>query len=181
MLDKNVTTVSKEYANALFSFAVESKEIELIQNNLRVLVKAIEQNLDFMKIIASKTIESDEKKAVIKKVINSGQDYFLHFLYVLIDNGRFDQIASISLAYDELVLDYFNKMVVDVYTKYQLTNEQKVKLVSKLQTKFNKTIIINEHIYTTLLGGVKIVSNNKIYDYSIDSQLEQLKENIMKG
>ena len=50
MLDKSVTTVSKEYANALFSFAVESKEIELIQNNLKVLVNAIEQNLDFMKI-----------------------------------------------------------------------------------------------------------------------------------
>ena len=59
MLDKNVTTVSKEYANALFSFAVESKEIELIQNNLKVLVNAIEQNLDFMKIISSKTIEID--------------------------------------------------------------------------------------------------------------------------
>ena len=124
MLDKNITTVSKEYANALFSFAVEAKEIELIQNNLRVLVKAIEQNLDFMKIIASKTIEINEKKDVIKKVINSGKDYFLHFLYVLIDNGRFDQIASISLAYDELVLDYFNKMVVDVYTKYQLPIQQ---------------------------------------------------------
>lgn len=181
MLDKNVTTVSKEYANALISFAVESKEIELIQNNLRVLVNAIEQNLDFMKIISSKTIEAEEKKQVIKTIINSDKDYFLHFLYVLLDNGRFDQIASISLAYDELVLDYFNKMVVDVYTKYQLTNEQKIKLVSRLQTKFNKTIIIKEHIDNTLLGGVKIVSNNKIYDYSIDSQLDQLKENIMKG
>ena len=181
MLDKNVTTVSKEYANALFYFARENKQIELIQNNLTVLVKGIEQNLDFMKIINSKTIELETKKAVIKKVINSESDYFLHFLYVLVDNGRFDQIASISLAYNELVLDYFNKMVVDVYSRYQLTNEQKTKLVYKLQMKFNKTIIINEHIDDTLLGGVKIVSNNKIYDYSIDSQLEQLKEIIMKG
>ena len=179
MLDKNITTVSKEYANALFSFAVESKEIELIQNNLNVLVNAIENNLDFMRILNSKTIELDVKKEVINKVINS--NYFLHFLYVLIDNGRFDQIASISLAYDELVLDYFKKMVVDVYTKYQLTNEQKIKLADRLKAKFNRTIIINEHIDSTLLGGVKIVSNNKIYDYSIDSQLDQLKENIMKG
>ena len=181
MLDKNITTVSKEYANALFSFAVESKEIELIQNNLNVLVNAIENNLDFMKILNSKTIELDVKKEVINKVINSDKNYFLHFLYVLIDNGRFDQIASISLAYDELVLDYFKKMVVDVYTKYQLTNEQKIKLADRLKAKFNRTIIINEHIDSTLLGGVKIVSNNKIYDYSIDSQLDQLKENIMKG
>ena len=74
MLDKNVTTVSKEYANALFSFAVESKEIELIQNNLKVLVNAIEQNLDFMKIISSKTNKN------LKRVKNSDLVTYLRII-----------------------------------------------------------------------------------------------------
>ena len=72
-------------------------------------------------------------------------------------------------------------MEVTVYTKYSLTKEQIKNLTNKLEKDFNKKIILTEIVDNTLTGGLKLVTNDLVYDYTIDGQLKELKDKLMKG
>ena len=182
MLNTKVTKISMEYAISIFDIAKEHQEIKLVEENLNALVNAINTNPDFIKLLDLKSISNDEKKNVIKSILNlEKENYFLYFLYVLIDNDRILELASITKAYHDLALEYSKEMVVDVYSKYNLTAQQINNLTSKLEKDFNKKIIMNLEIDQTIIGGIIVKTKDKIYDYTIDGQLENLKEKIMKG
>ena len=182
MIETKVNDVSNEYAIALFDLAKEHNEVELVHNNLKVLVSSIEENPDFFKIINSYGLSNENKKDLISRILNLDENnYFLYFLYVLIDNNRFDQLKNILGSYYKLLLELNNQMEVTVYTKYSLTKEQKANLLIKLEKDFKKKIILTETIDNTLIGGIKVTVNDVIYDYTIDSQLEDLKYLLMKG
>ena len=182
MIETKVNDVSNEYAIALFDLAKENKEIDLVYQNLKVLVDSSRENNDFLKIINSFTISTEEKKKIIKDILNlKEENYFLYFLYVLIDNNRFDQLGNILSSYYNFILRLNNQMEVTVYTKYSLTKEQRKNLTNKLEKDFNKKIILTEIVDNTLTGGLKLVTNDLVYDYTIDGQLKELKDKLMKG
>ena len=107
MIETKVNDVSNEYAIALFDLAKENKEIDLVYQNLKVLVDSIRENNDFLKIINSFTISTEEKKKIIKDILNlKEENYFLYFLYVLIDNNRFDQLGNILSSYYNFILKW---------------------------------------------------------------------------
>lgn len=177
-----VNTLSIQYAKALFDLASEKHEIVDTYHNLFVLTKVINESPDFMKIILSPRLNIEEKKQVVKKVFgNKEDDYFLHFIYVLIDNGRFSEIVNICDAFKELLDEHHQTMEVDVYTKYKLNDKQNQALINKLEKHFAKKITINYVIDPDLLAGIKIVAKGKILDLTLDSQLLSIKESIMKG
>lgn len=173
--------LSKQYAKALFELATENNEIEDVYDNLIILKEAF-NNQSFKDIIQSITISKEEKKQIIKNIlINLNDSYFLYFHYVLIDNNRFDVYDQIVDAYKELLQDYLKIIEIDVYTKYNLNNLEKEKLTNNLQKRFNKKPIINYHLDNNLMGGIKVITDDIIIDYTLDSQLKEIKNSIMKG
>jgi len=181
MSSSSVNTLSMEYASTIFNLAKENNEVEEVESNLNVLVNVLKENNEFSSLLLHPAITLEEKKQILKKSLSLEDGYFLYFLYVLIDNSRFDQLEAISCAYHELVLESENLMVAEVYTKFKLDKEQLVKLQEKLQKEFKHKVMINEHLDETMLAGIKVVAKGKSYDYSIDTQMDELKEKIMRG
>ncbi len=175
------SNLSRQYAKALFDLASEKREITEVYNNLQVSKKAFE-NPDFKKIMNSAVISKEEKKAILKKIfLNLSDSYFLYFHYVLIDNGRFEVYDQIVDAYKELLQEYQKTMDIDVYTKFNLNEVEKQQIKRNLDQRFSKNVSISYHIDPELIGGIKIVADGLIIDYSLDTQLKKVKESIMKG
>lgn len=174
-------TLSRQYAKALFDLAIEKNEVQEVYNNLLILKKAFQDD-KFKKLMESINISKEEKKEILKNILNSLDDsYFLFFHYVLIDNDRFDVYDQIVDAYKELLQEYLKVMDIDVYTKFNLTELEKQKIKSNLDNRFNKNVSICYHIDPSLIGGIKVVSEGLIIDYSLDTQLKEMKKSIMKG
>ena len=96
MIETKVNDVSNEYSIALFDLAKEHNEIELVYENLKTLVNSIKENNEFLKVMSSYELTNNDKKKIIKDILNLDEEnYFLYFLYVLIDNNRFDQLGNI--------------------------------------------------------------------------------------
>lgn len=177
-----VNTLSFQYARALFDLAKEHSEVLDTHQNLVTLIKAIDENQEFLKILLSPKLTNDDKKNILKDIFrNQTNDYFLHFLYVLIDNNRFEAISSIEASYKKLMEEYQNTMDVDVYTKYELNGKQKKELKEKLDNNFSKNVVIHYFNDANLLAGIKVVAGDKVLDFTLDNQMKSLKESIMKG
>lgn len=173
--------VSRQYAKALFDLAMENGEVKEVYDNLLVLKKAF-QDAKFKDVMESVNISKENKKEILKNILVSLPDsYFTFFHYVLVDNGRFDVYDQIVDAYKELLQEHLKIMDVDVYTKFNLTELEKQKLKKNLDNRFMKNVSICYHIDSKMIGGIKVITDGLVLDYSLDTQLEEMKKSIMKG
>ena len=174
------TEVSMQYATALFELANDSEKQEFY-DALKIINQAIADNEDIIKVFEHPSITPDQKKEIIKKVLtNKISDTLLNFLYVIVDHQRISDLSDIVESYKVLIDDYYKLKEVEIYTKYPLSNNQKQELCSFLTKKYNKNIVINEHLDLSLVGGIKVVIDNEILDATTLNKLQKIKD-ILKG
>ncbi len=170
--------ISNEYAKALFEIALDVSKSEDIKKELEYVNDVFQSNEEYSKIFYSPSIKVDEKKSLIEKVFNNVSKYTLHFLFVLMDNNRLNHLCDITLDYEKFLVEYNNKMIFNVTSVVELDHAQLLELTKKLEKKYNKEIIIKNHIDKNILGGLKIAHGNDILDLSVLSKLKSIEKKL---
>ncbi len=164
-----------EYAKAFFELSNELKNLDSMTDSLDAFVSNYKN--DFKKLLLSPKITKQEKKEVIKKCFKSCDENFINFIYVIIDNSRIDTIEEIHSDVKKLIDEKNNIVTIDVYSCDVLSAEQTEEILNKLSFP-GKTVMLDNHIDKTLLGGIKLFHNQQQIDGSIKNQLKILKENL---
>ena len=95
--------VAKEYAKALHEIAEELNIFDIIKNQYKITLDLLKDQ-QMMSFFTNPVIKSNEKKDLIKKSFSDFNENFVYFLYVLIDNSRFNYINDI---YEKFIDIYF--------------------------------------------------------------------------
>lgn len=176
------TTVSLQYAKALFDLAKEENRIDEYASYLNMAGKIFIDDSNTYRVFNHPAISNEERKKIIE---NSLKEYvtntFLNYLKVLVDNNRLIELKDIFDSYQGLLDDYHHQCNVLVYVKYELSEEDKKQLVIALETKLNKKVNLITKIDNSLIGGMKVVVDGKIMDASIKYKMLDLKNELKKG
>ena len=171
---------SKEYAEALFSLALEENCVDEFSSALVAIYRIAESEPDYVEFLASPAIPVSEKTAAIDEAFGEKfPEHIVSFLKVMCENGHARALCSCIKEFAELTMSASGKAMAEVVSAAPLTNEQKSALTSKLSKLTSKTV---EAIYTvdpTLIGGIKIEIEGKTYDGSINKKLHSIKEVII--
>ena len=171
-----MTQINKEYATALFALAVENNAVDEYEKNLKEIQKVFSENPDYIKVLESPAIPLSERISFIDKAFESTYtEYLVSFIKVLCENGHITEICSCIEAFCDLVRIYKNRTIATVYYVEPLTDEQKTALLEKLQ-KISGKVIEPEFIKDeSLIGGIKVQIDDKIFDGSIKNRLHKAK------
>ena len=60
-----------------------------------------------------------------------------------------------------------------------LSKEQIEKIEKTLSLKEGKTVILKNKINPSLIGGAKIIINDRVYDNSVVNRIENIKKNLL--
>ncbi len=173
-----INEVSLQYAKSLYDL---SKDLDQDLNDLEVLKSCISNSNELVKVLMHPSISKEEKKELFKNLFSGKvEDYFLYFVYVLVDNERILELENIYDTFKMLVDEKNNILNCEVVSKYPLDNNVKEDLIKYLSQKYQKEIILKELVNDELIGGIKIIVQNEVIDYTIDSTLTNLK-NTIKG
>ena len=71
--------------------------------------------------------------------------------------------------------EYKNIADVSVITSVPLTEALRTKLIAKLETKLNKTVVLKEKTDASIIDGIIVEYNNKRIDNSVRAGLESLR------
>jgi F-type H+-transporting ATPase subunit delta len=171
---------AKEYATALFDLSLDSRNVDLIQEQLKIVKESFTTNGEFIKLLTHPKVTKDEKRDVIKSIYSSFDRTLLNFLYVLVENERIQYLEAIYVEFDKLVNEYNKVIVVEAQSAQALTKSQIERLTGKLTIKYKHRIEINNVITPAIVGGVRLLINDEIIDNSVKSQLSNLKSHILK-
>lgn len=171
---------AKEYAIALFDLSLEKKLLETMKDELIIISSAFIENAQFDKLLSHPQISKEQKKDIVKDVFKGINSSLLYFLYVVIENDRIEDIEFINEEFRKLYNEYNQVMQVEAVTTIPLDKNQREALVNKLSLKYRHKIEIHNVIDHSIGGGMRISINNQVMDYTIKSQLENLKMHILK-
>ncbi len=171
-----MTQINKEYATALFSLATENNTVDEYEKSLIEIGNIFKENPDYIKVLESPAIPLSERISFIDLAFESTYtEYLVSFIKVLCENGHITEICGCVDEFQELVRIYKNRTVAFVYYVEPLTEKQKISLVEKLQ-KISGKVIEPEFIKDeSLIGGIKVQLDDKIFDGSIKNRLNKAK------
>lgn len=176
-----ITSVSLQYAKALFDIAKDSNKVNEYYEYLKVTNEVLKEE-NILKTLLHPLIKLDERKEILNNTFKEYFDNtFMSFLNVLIDNNRLLELNDIENSYKYYLNDYTQTTDAIVYTKYQINENELADIKLQLAKKFAKRINLKVVIDETLIGGIVINIDGKIIDGSMLNQLNDLKNELKKG
>ncbi len=172
--------LASRYAQALYSLKKDEGTLLESQVEVKELMKIIKDNPDFIVLLSSYQKSFEEKEKIIEQVFTSVDKEIVTLMKIIVKNHRSNYLLETFMCFNSLVNEYRGVTEGLVYSTEPLKEEELTKLNKAISEVEARPTELKNIIDPSLLGGVKVVINDHIYDGSIKSRLEKLKLTLLK-
>lgn len=173
--------LDRRYAIALYEVAESKGKVQEYLQDLREICEIIDTNKEFYEVIKHPQIGTKQKKQTFINIFKGKIDEeLLSFLLILIEKDRILFLREKLNQMEKVDLEHKNTFKGIVKTTVPLKEEEFNTLISKLESKYNKHIILDQLIDSSILGGIYVRVNNDVIDGTVKSKLEELQEIMLK-
>jgi F-type H+-transporting ATPase subunit delta len=174
MMVENIT-VARPYAKAIFELARDAECMPLWSGILSVL-NAMVQEPRVRCLIDDKSVS----QSILEKTLLHLCEQWLslqaqNLLKLLILNRRLSLLPEILTLYETMCLASQQRLQVRYETCTALTPAEKEKTTQALSRYFHKTVVLDDQINESLLGGYRARAGSVVIDASIVGYLDYLK------
>ena len=172
-----MTEIAKEYGSALFMLACEENEKQNYAKALGTCKHAFLEHPEYIELLSSPSIPLKERLSVIENAFSGViPEHVLSYLQLLCEKGRMPYFMESVEEYQQL-LDASERIVnAKVSSAVELTEEEKKKLISKLELMEKGKVRAEYFVDATLLGGLIVEVDGKVMDGSLRHRLHEVKE-----
>ena len=171
--------VASRYAAAIVSIAKDENKLEQYKLAILDLEALFESTPELLKFLKSYFIKASEKYSVIDGILSKYRlENLNNFIKLLVEKHQIHNYKNIvkEVVKDiNFELDIFEGFV---YSTEPLTNERILEIAEAVSKKLNRKVELVNTIDSRLIGGVKVVVHDHVFDGSIKYKLETMKENL---
>lgn len=172
-----MTNTSKEYSDALFSLAVEEGTLEETLHALRDVSEAVAAEKGAMELLASPAVAKEDRIAVLDKAFaDSTPLYVMNFLKVLCSNGHIRCLPECVEQFESLYNTAKNLSKAYVTSAVPLDEAAQASLRKALEQRLGRSITLVTDVDPSLLGGMVVRVDGKVFDGSLKHRLNEIKE-----
>ncbi len=172
--------ISHEYAEALFLLSCEEKSEEKYLFDLRLVKEILDSEPEYLEFLHSPSISKEEKLNAINTAFGGRiNEHIVSFLKLLCENNRIEYIYSCFEVYEKLYNQIKRVIVANVTSAIELTEDEKAKIIKKLEKKFGYRVELICRIDENILGGIIIKTEDTILDGSLKRKMRDVKEVIV--
>ena len=165
-------TISTEmYAKALFESSSQDPLTFLADlETFGELLKADKKINDYF-------TQTYDSFVVVKDLLSEKFSHaFVNFLEIIYENRVFKDLDNIKSNYQELLVEHDLLTVVRVVSAKELSEDHKEEIIKMVKSKYPAAMKISYEIDGNLIFGYIIKVNKDIYDTSVKSKLEQIRQ-----
>jgi len=174
--------IGRRYAKALIGLGREQGTWREVGKGLGDFVALFEGNEILRKVLCDPIHDRKKRKAILKEVLGriAPEKICSNFLLLLLDKERIRYLPAIYSAYQRLEDALAGRLRARLLTARRLEDKEMTAIRKALEQRFQKEIILDWSEDSEILGGVICKVDGMVFDGSIRTQLETLKES-MKG
>ena len=168
-----------DYGYALYELATEEGLEEKIHIEFNEMVRVFEENQDFTKLLSNPRIPILDRINIIDNVFkNRVQNYLLSLLKILTEKKEVSYVPQIFKEYRKQYYKRKNILPVTVISAVALNENQRKRITEKLEKSMNKSVILDDKIDPSCIGGIRIEYPGGMIDASIRNRFQKLQLNL---
>jgi F-type H+-transporting ATPase subunit delta len=176
-------SLARRYARALLDIGKEERQLRRVLTEAEEFGKALERSAELREAMESAHVGRQTKQATLDMVLAKAE--FLpttkSFLALLIEKGRMDVLPAILSELRRMVEEHEGIERVEVTVPLPLAAPQKDNLRAVLERRTGKKVVLEESVDPAVLGGMVVKVGSTVYDGSVRTQIEQIRQNLQKG
>jgi F-type H+-transporting ATPase subunit delta len=175
-----VSTLADHYADALADVAIQQNSVAQIRRELSDFLGLVRESPDLALILDSPAVQRANKRGVVEALVKQmGASRTLrNFLWVVVDRGRTRLLLEIQEAFDRRLDDRQGIVRAEVSSARGLTDAEKAELSRALARLTGRRVEAAYHLDPALLAGTVVRIGSTIYDGSVRTQLEKMRERL---
>ncbi len=172
--------LENRYSVALFELALEKNELPTISEEASVVRNYFVSDKQFFQIFCHPQISTAEKKAMIRKAFGEDvSDTLKGFFEIVINKRREQYILSIIDSFLRRVDEYNGVTKAKVYAPTALSEDQRRRLQTQLESKLNKKVDLELVLDSSLIGGLIVEADGYVFDGSVKKHFEDIKRSVL--
>lgn len=172
----SVSIVAARYAKSLIELAKEQNVLEPVHEDMMFFQSVASQNRGLMLALKSPVVRHEKKLAILSAIFKARVNPVTFAIFEIITKKNRESILD-AIA-DEFIIAYqefqgIQKAVITTTTP--LTEELRAQFKGIVAKSTGKTVVLEEIIDPSLIGGYLLRVNDRQFDASIKSNLNKLK------
>lgn len=179
----SVETIARRYGTALADVVLKTGETETVKSELRTWEEMMSENAELMNAFQNPSIAHLDKEKVLDSLIAKAKPSKTtsNFLRVLLRNSRLTELADINDKFAAVLEERSGHVSAEVLSARELSADQKAELKANIEKLTGKQVQLNFGIDKNIIGGVVTRVGSTVYDGSVRTQLENLREQLVNG
>ena len=179
-----VNILARRYADALLQAAQAKGAAQAVQKDMRDVSRLFDQVEELKATLKNPALPLEQRMDLITKIARAARlnTITMNLLKLLLQNNRLGLINAIAVGYTE-ALDRANGWVrARVITAKPLSMFPTTRLSDAIKRKLGvKRVIVEKVVDPKVLGGLKVVTGDRVFDMTIQGYIEALKTRLLGG
>ena len=179
----NTETIARRYSAALADVVSNSDQTETVKAELAALGALFSQSTDLQTVFSNPSIAHLSKEKVLEGLIAKANPSktTANFLRVLLQNGRLTDLGDINERFVSVLEERSGVVTAEITSARELPAEERAEFETNLEKITGKKVNISYAINKEIIGGVVTRIGSTVYDGSVKTKLENLKEQLISG
>jgi len=175
-------SLARRYTRALFQLAREAGQEEAVGVEVEQF-HADYSRSDLQAVLTNPAFPVDTRIQILNQVAQSQRlsSLALRFLSLLLERDRLGHLPGIVSCYRRLLNEAKGRVDAKVVSANALEPAMVERVRGQLHAISGKEVILQQVVEPDLLGGLQVELEGKIYDGSVRTQLEKMKQRIARG
>jgi F-type H+-transporting ATPase subunit delta len=177
----SIETVARRYGTALADVVLKTGETENVRSELKTWEEMMASNPELPNAFGNPAIAHADKERLLENLISrtNPSRTTSNFLRVLLRNGRLTDLRVVNEKFASVLEERSGRVSAEVTSARDLSEVQKQELRANLERLTGKQVDLRFGIDPAIIGGVVTRVGSTIYDGSVKTQLENLKQELI--
>ena len=172
--------MARRYAAALADVVIAQGEAREVQEELNTWAQMMEANSGLLEVFRNPTIPYEQKRKVLNTLIarTGVRPTTANFLQVLLQNHRLAELNEINKKFAQVFDERSGVVSAQVTTARTLPESTQETLRAQLGIMTGRKVRLDFAVDEDLIGGVMTRIGSTVYDGSVRTQLQQIKQKM---
>jgi F-type H+-transporting ATPase subunit delta len=173
-----MAVAQRTYANALFEAAKEKDRLEIVRDELRAFVDAVDSISELRELLVNPQVDSSEKVDALSAILADADELVRNFLLLVAEKGRASELDEILREFEALVAAEEGILDVELTTAVELSDDDANKLLGQIEQISGRRIRARRDVDPGLIGGFVLRAGSHRADASVRGRLDRLRREL---
>ena len=179
----SVIAIARRYADALADAATARNQVEKIDNDVRVFAGMMTSSPELHDTLASPIVSKSDKLRVLNALIERmhPDQMTANLLRTMLSHDRLHFIVEVYEQFRRAINEREGLIIAEVTSATEVGRSEQENLGRTLERMTGKRVEFKFKTDPSLIGGVVTQIGSIVYDGSVRTQLQEIKEQLKKS